>query len=187
MARNNLEIKQRQAEQEAKDAQFAAQVAFKYYHFLLAHQRDNEGALSSCEANRITLEEYINTNLLDASAAESWEIALLAVGRKLVRTAVPQVIPQPVAPAPPPPVEQLSESDQLRQLLRDNKGATPREIANLMRAQLRTGDVHGKQAAQILPPTITKQDILAMSPERQRYLTSRYGAAALNNRLKGIN
>jgi hypothetical protein len=75
----------------------------------------------------------------------------------------------------------------LRKLLRENKGASPKEIANLMRAQLKTGDVHGKQAATRLPDSITKEHLLKCGPERQRFLASRYGNKALNDRLQGIN
>jgi hypothetical protein len=71
--------------------------------------------------------------------------------------------------------------------LRDNKGATPKQIANIMRSLSKTKDVHVKQAAQTLPPEIARHDILKMPADRQRYLTSRYGAKALNDRLKGIN
>jgi Tfp pilus assembly PilM family ATPase len=75
----------------------------------------------------------------------------------------------------------------LRKILRDNKGTTPKQIANIMRSLTKTKDLHAKQAAQTLPPNITKEDILRMPADRQRLLTSRYGAAALNNRLRGIN
>jgi hypothetical protein len=173
------------AQQAAADADYSARVSLAFYNFFKCHWREG---LQSCESNKRALEDWLDANLLDCSTPANLEIAYLAVGSKMARTAQPT---PPTPPEPPaavtPPVEQLSESDQLRKLLRENKEMTPKQIANFMRAKLKVGDVQGKQAATRLPDSITKEHILKCGPERQRFLASRYGNKALNDRLQGIS
>jgi len=163
--------------------QFAARVEMCFYNFFKAHFRADK--LSSCPANKAILERYMDENLLDASKAESIEIAFLAVGHQLVRTT------EPVPPEPPSPLEQvaepedLTEQQQLRQILRID-GHDPKTVANKMRSILKVKDAHAKAQQTTLPPTITKEDLL-----KDRFLLrkmiERFGSASVDDRLNGRN
>jgi hypothetical protein len=172
------------AQSAARDQEFFARCSHTLYRFMKAHANDPEGGISPCAANMALIDAYIDGALLDASDPQAYEICLLALGHRLVRVKNPEIPKPPASPAAPTPVQ--SEDECLRAILRENRG-NPKAAANAARAMLKTKDVHAKQTAQALPAEITKEDIIRMSPDRQRYLTSRYGSAALNNRLKGIN
>jgi hypothetical protein len=158
---------------------FAAKVELAFYNFFRAHWREG---LSSCQANRAILEDYMDENLLDASKAESFEIAYLACGNQLARKA------KPAAPTPPAPVviepAALTEDERLREILREHKG-DPKAASNAARAILKTKDAQNKAQQTTLPADITGELLRKMPADRMRKLQTRYGATALTARLQG--
>lgn len=167
----------------SSNEQFAAAVELAAYNFFKVHFRKDN--LSSCIANRAVLEEYMDENLLDASKAESWELAYLAKGSTLARTSTP------VAPTPPAPVaveaspQQLSEQDELRQILREHPG-DPKATANAMRARLKVAEVRSKIEQTTLPADVTKE-VLIRDRFLLRRMVQRYGTDVVNDRLNGRN
>lgn len=163
--------------------QLAAKVEYAFYNFFKAHFRTDK--LSTCHANRNILEKYCDDNLLDVTNPTSLEIAFLAVGTQLVRTATPEA---PGAPAPVdqiPPPEDLTEQEQLRQILRID-GHDPKTVANKMRSILKVKDEHAKAQQTTLPESITKEALL-----KDRFLLrkmiERFGTASVDDRLNGRN
>jgi hypothetical protein len=160
--------------------QFAAAVEQAAYKFFKVHYGSDR--LSSCAANRALLERYIDDNILDASQAESWEIAYLAVGSQLARTEKPELPTKPVPPSRPVPAEEvLDEQAQLRKVLAEHRG-DPKAVANAMRARLRTAEAHARTRI-VLPAEYTRARLLKMSGTEMRVLQRRYGFAAMNDRL----
>jgi hypothetical protein len=156
-----------------EERQHEFRVRMKICGFLSVHPE-----LSPCQANIDMLRKFVTEEGLDPLSSSSWEISLLAKGHLLAVADGSAPLPAPKPPEPPPV---LSESDELRETLREHKG-DPATVKRIMKAKLKVEDAHAAPQRPAVPAEIDLQAIKTASGSQYRKWVALYGNEAMTAR-----